>query len=310
MLVYILPKSAFPELHSDTIFGAMLYAMSQLGIDISTLLRQFEKSPPFLVSSAFPFTYSNGAKIRFFPKPIVEPSKAEFDAVKEFKKVKYIQEDIFKTWITGETNEGKMQEALENKKYTILAGEFLVEKDSKMDFKIKSIILPRNTINRVTQASENIFYTQLYNFEKAGLFFGIKFYDENYRSDVIATLRFLRDRGFGEDVSVGKGHFGFDDDDFKITDETIANNAGERFITLSRYIPGEELRAFNKEQMWYEIYSKRSRSSDGRLRKQVRFFVEGSTFPEIGKEYYGRIIHSADDAVEYGYAYKIRIKGS
>ncbi|GBE54418.1 hypothetical protein BMS3Bbin15_00571 [archaeon BMS3Bbin15] len=173
-------------------------------------------------------------------------------------------------------------------------------------FKVESINLPRNTINRVTQASENIFYTSLHNFsEDGGLFFAIRFLDTIYKNDVIAALKFLRDRGFGGDVSVGKGQF-----DFKIEDKDIQNQDGERFVILSRYIPGEELKLFNMEEMWYEIGSKRGRGSDGRVRRQVRFFIEGSTFPEIRREFYGRIIHSAGDAVEYGYSYKVGMKGN
>ncbi len=301
MLVYIKPKSAFPDLHSDTIFGALIYAMDQLDIDIITLLGQFKKSPPFLVSSAFPFAELDDIKVRFFPKPIMEPKKTDFDLAKKFKKVAYIEENIFKSWISGETDEKEIIEKIRHKEYDIIADKFLVSKDFDMDFKINSISLPRNTINRITQASENIFYTPLNNYDGAGLFFGIRFYDKNYKSDVEAAVKFLKDRGFGGDVSVGKGQF-----DFEIVDENISNNPGDLFVTLSRYIPtNEELTVFVKEQMWYEIDSKRGRSPGGKVRKQVRFFVEGSVFPDTGNEFYGRLVPSADDSVEYGYAYKI-----
>lgn len=304
MLVYVKPKSAFPELHSDTIFGALIYAMDQLSIDVIALLGQFKKSPPFLVSSAFPFADSNGTKIRFFPRPIMEPKRTDFDLTKEFKKVAYIEENIFKSWINGETDEKEIIEKIGRKEYNIIADNFLVSKNVDIDFKINSISLPRNTINRITQASENIFYTSLYNYEGAGLFFGIRFYDENYKNDVEAAVKLLRDRGFGGDVSVGKGHF-----DFETGDEEIPNNPGNQFVTLSRYIPtNEELTAFVKEQMWYEIGSKRGWSPGGKVRKQVRFFVEGSTFSDTENEFYGRLVPSADDSVEYGYAYKIGMK--
>jgi len=309
MLVYLSPKSPFPELHSDTIFGAILYAMDQLGTDVSELLNKFGESPPFLVSSAFPFARHDGTKTRFFPKPIVTPHRVDMDSAKRFKKVMYVEEDIFNCWANGETNEGKIIEGLEKGQYIIGAEKFLVRRDSEVNFKkfkVESINLPRNTINRVTQASENIFYTSLHNFsEDGGLFFAIRFLDTTYENDVKAALKFLRDRGFGGDVSVGKGQF-----DFKIEDKDIQNQDGGRFVILSRYIPGEELKLFNTEEMWYEIGSKRGRSSDGRVRRQVRFFIEGSTFPDIGREFYGRIVHSVDDAVEYGYSYKIGMKGN
>ena len=309
MLVYLFPKSPFPDLHSDTIFGAILYAMDQLGTDVSELLNKFGESPSFLVSSAFPFAIHDDTKTRFFPKPIVMPHRVDMDSTKRFKKVMYVEEGIFNRWVDGEINEGKIIEDLEKGQYIIGAEKFLVRRDSEVNFekfKVESINLPRNTINRVTQASENIFYTSLHNFsEDGGLFFAIRFLDTIYKNDVIAALKFLRDRGFGGDVSVGKGQF-----DFKIEDKDIQNQDGERFVILSRYIPGEELKLFNMEEMWYEIGSKRGRGSDGRVRRQVRFFIEGSTFPEIRREFYGRIIHSAGDAVEYGYSYKVGMKGN
>lgn len=304
MIIYLYPKSPFPGLHSDTIFGAIIYAMSQMGDDIQPVIDEFNESPPFLISSAFPFATNKKGKTKFFPKLITEPKKADMDKVKRFKKVMYVEDEIFDFWVSGKTDEMEIMEKLESE-YTLHAGKFLISnsKEDLTGFKVESTTLPRNRINRVTQASQDIFHTTLLNFVGGGLFFGVRLFDNSYRSDIIAALKFLRDRGFGEDVSVGMGQF-----DFEIDNGNIEDQEGDYFVTLSRYIPGKEIREFKPEDMWYEISSKRGRSSNGKIRKQVRFFVEGSTFPEIGRDFYGRAAPSAPDAVEYGYAYKVGLK--
>ena len=65
MLVYIKPLSTFPKLHSDTIFGAITYAISELYPDlVDGMINEFEsRKPPFLISSAFPVIFNDDEKI-------------------------------------------------------------------------------------------------------------------------------------------------------------------------------------------------------------------------------------------------------
>jgi CRISPR-associated protein Csm4 len=61
------------------------------------------------------------------------------------------------------------------------------------------------------------------------------------------------------------------------------------------------------EYSYYEIDSKRGRDKTGEIRKQVRFFKEGSTFPNYQMTY-GNVFKSGDinPSVEYGYAFPMR----
>ena len=70
MLVYIKPLSTFPKLHSDTLFGALTSAISELYPDlIEKMLKEFEEGrPPFLISSTFPVIFNDDEKIKFYPK--------------------------------------------------------------------------------------------------------------------------------------------------------------------------------------------------------------------------------------------------
>ena len=79
------------------------------------------------------------------------------------------------------------------------------------------------------------------------------------------------------------------------------------FVTLSRFIPtSEDLKRVN-DYSFYEIDSKRGRDKTGEIRKQIRFFKEGSIFPNYQKNY-GNIFKSGkvNPAIEYGYAFPIR----
>ena len=68
MLIYLKPLSIFPELHSDTLFGAITYAISQLYPEkVDEMVKFFEDEPPFIISSTFPFIFKedfeNGKKM-------------------------------------------------------------------------------------------------------------------------------------------------------------------------------------------------------------------------------------------------------
>ena len=66
MLVYIKPLSTFPKLHSDTLFGALTSAVSELYPDkVEDMLNEFKNNnPPFFISSTFPVIFRN-AVIRY-----------------------------------------------------------------------------------------------------------------------------------------------------------------------------------------------------------------------------------------------------
>ena len=114
MLVYIKPLSLFPKLHSDTLFGAILYSISELYPDkVDELLDSFRNGePPFVLTSTFPFIYSQDEKVRFYPKLILNNKKSNEiknrDVLKEFKKIEYFEEEIFFKLINAEISENPL----------------------------------------------------------------------------------------------------------------------------------------------------------------------------------------------------------
>ena len=317
MLIYLKPLSIFPNLHSDTLFGAITYAISELYPDeVDSMINEFENEPPFLLSSTFPFVFAgNNEAIRFFPKLILKSSDDDFEiSVKDFKKykkVEYLEEELFFKLINGEISE---KEIISNLDVYHKEKNLLMIKDRKLNAGFSENIIPNNKINRLTSETK-IFYTSGNEFENAGLFFLIKFYNKEYIPKVKAAMRFLRDRGFGKDISVGKGHFDYVViDNYSIDNFLKDSDSMEYFITLSRYIPDIDKGELDiiKEDSNYEIDSKRGKGYNGDIRKQIRFFKEGSIFK--GKnDFYGRLVPSStvdsSPSYEYGFAFPLKCYG-
>lgn len=306
MLIYIKPLSTFPELHSDTLFGAITSAISELyPYMVEDMINEFGNGrPPFILSSAFPYIYDDDYEVRFYPKIIqdYDLSKISRETIKRYKDIEYIDEEIFLKIINGQLTEFDILNNYENYHKS---NNLLMMKDYKFNARVGGNVIPNNCVNRLTNESEAIFYSQGETFKNMGLFFSIIFFDKAYSDIIENVFKFLKDRGFGRDLSTGKGQF-----DYEITNDSLKefnNTVGDNFVTLSRFIPtSKDLDKIN-EFSFYEIDSKRGRHSSGDLRKKVKFFKEGSTFSNYQLTY-GCIIKSgnAKPAVEYGYAFPIR----
>lgn len=311
LLVRIRPISEFPSLYSDKLFGAICFASKELYGEekLIDMINNFEDNPPFLISSAFPCINYNNDIIYFLPKPIeevkiLEDYKNYIDNYKELNKVRYISKDIFNDWINDRIDTTYLLRNLN--KYSIKNG-LLYPKDRTLKFTIKSYDIPRNQINRLNNISENVFYFEGNYYRNVSLFFIIRVYDHKYEEWLKSSLEFLRDyRGFGPDICVGKGKFEIDYfSENKLLD--IPKDQ-KRFITLSRYIPSiDEINMFKvRNNVFYSIVTKRGMVSVNKPKKQVHFFSEGSTFPNL-KNIYGRILQVHEKSVEYGFAFNVGI---
>ena len=307
MLVYIKPLSMFPKLHSDTLFGALTSAISELFPDkVEEMLSEFKNNnPQFLISSTFPFIYNSENKTRFYPKIILNTKSEkieDIDSLKEYKKVDYLEETIFFDILSHKLTEN---EIINNFKNYYKVGNLLMSHDYGIDVSFESNVLPNNSINRLTNETETIFYSEGVEYGNMGLFFLIDILNDEYEDIIKSALKFLKDRGLGRDISTGKGQFDFECDDTSIGD--LYENSGDRFITLSRFIPSKEDLGKIITDCNYELDSKRGRDKSGEIRKQIRFFKEGSTFIN-SNEIYGKLVEVGinSPAVEYGYAYPVK----
>ena len=317
-IVYLKPKSTFPFLSSDSIFGAIVYGFSELfPNDLDGFIEDFRNKDnlPFLISSAFPYCINESEYIRFYPKPFTRFQSDDIKLSKKFKKIKFLEENIFLDLISGNINNEDLFNNFKEGKFIIneFNESFLVNPDNQsMDGAFFSKeISPHNVIDRVNSNSINIFYSEDYRFKNnKGLFFLVEFKDSRYEDKFFAVLKYLRDRGFGKDISSGKGHFNFEIDDFTLLDSL---NQAQYFINLSRFIPnGNDIECIRKTEdeynILYEIGDKRSRDSFG-LRQKTRFFKEGSVFPNYPiKEnisFCGSLVDTSSRSIEYGYSFNV-----
>ncbi len=316
-IVYLKPKSTFPFLSSDSLFGAITYALSELYPDkLDDFLKRFEdkNNLPFLISSAFPFLKSGDEYYRFYPKPLSRFQSKDVICNKKFKKIKFLEESIFMDLVSGNMNNGELFDSFIKKELVISENNksFLFKKENNdllKDNFFSTEIAPHNVIDRINYNSMNIFYSSNYRFkDNKGLFFLVDFIDDSFEDVFLAALRYLRDRGFGKDISTGSGQFDFEIDDFEVFDELNSAEKGQYFVSLSRFIPDSEdinnIKKSSLSDVLYELGDKQSRDSLG-LRKKTRFFKEGSIFPFYSK-FCGSLVKTSDKSVEYGFSFNIR----
>ena len=154
--------------------------------------------------------------------------------------------------------------------------------------------------------------------ENSGLYF--LFNDlKGYFDKVYAIMKFLGDEGIGADRSQGKGAFSLSINETSFPSLSDAN----AFVTLSLYFPlkeeleeyfrGEKVLSYSLVERGGFVYSPFSKKA---VRKQPkRLFTEGSVFPLLGKEIYGKMVEvrKKDEAVPhdvflYGYAFPFKLK--
>lgn len=303
--VYIYPKSLFPaSLPSNTLFGALCSAFSELDFDVNELLEKYPDNPPFLISSGIPCEKkAGGSVVHYLPLPKIPNAKTSdennFDTLKKFKKVRFVHEDIFRKLSAGELKSTDIMNF--EKDYSIKASGILIPK--KSDFKWKQVPaeVPHNQINRLSSESEQFFYSEgCFYGENSGFctFFDIR--DESWREKINAAFAFLKDRGIGKKISSGGGEFDVDFGNFE-----LPKKEGNYLTTLSRFLPGD-IEKFN-EKIWYDLMPIRGRSMDGFMKKQVIMLKEGAVFKDTGEEFYGSVVKVRDNppVIEYGMAFTV-----
>ena len=314
-IVYIQPKSCFPlDLSSNKIFGAICVGIRAIygEEELNEMLSLFHGNDiPFIISSAFPFVDGpkDEEKHHFFPKPITEPDKTEdFGSAKKFKKVEYVDESIFNGWINGKISESAIIKVFDDRYKT--KDKLLFPKGAELKFKLAVGDVPHNQLNRLSFRSDNFYYSKGRYFDNAGLFFLIKFFDDKFKSKIKYALKFIEDRGFGGDISSGEGQFEIKSE-MKSTEMIDEPDEADTFTTLSLYSPTDEFNSFDKDRIWYELVKLRGRCGDGIMKKSLLMLKEGSTFPIIDREFYGRVREVRPDprrTVEYGIAFPIKVK--
>jgi CRISPR-associated protein Csm4 len=256
-------------IHSDTLFSAfcnsylLLYGEEKL----NKLLSKFiEGSPPFIISSAFPWWEDKF----YFPIPLNQIPKD-----KKLKKIKFIEKDAFEKLLNGEK--------LENlQSFKTIPDITTDDEDKKTPYKI--VTTPRVGLSRLNNhPGENFFhFSEVFYRENSGLFFLVDFKDESIRNEFEATLRLMGEEGIGGDRTVGKGIFEvIETNEIGFNINVSVTPSG--YITLSLYCPKEdELKDLDLNKSYYDIIERKgyifSPFCKSYRKKSIRMFVEGSIF--------------------------------
>ena len=294
--VYFTPYGSLhaEELGSDTIFGAVCWAMEILKLcDVGRILQDFEKRPLFALSSAFPFLKSNGKLLRFYPRPLIpglspgqrerlssqiakdKPRLSKKQALREvIEKEKAIEESLwvseglFREIVEGEnmeglcrrlTSRGAKPEDLEK------WGSFLLTFQERENID-ESLLPPCCSKDVVRNQIERLMGTPVegFLFAEAELFFAkgaglwcLMLAKEEVQRFLLPSFRYLEDTGLGGERSVGKGHF-----KIEVKEVPFLPTAGERanvFLTLSYYLPSPDEIELHSRLLSYRLVNRRAK---------------------------------------------------
>ncbi len=259
-------EEAGVSIASDTLFAALVDALHRAGEDVDAFAKAYQASPPFVLSSAFPFV----GGVRFYPMPadlarLFGPAKmAEYG--KKLGKIRYFSEGLLAHAMRG----GKLDEWLfplneteTPQKGVTLQGNALwlkvdeietlpkaFQRDEKRRHALPRLEawtvsrVPRVTIDRVNSAS-NIFHAGKVEFaQECGLWFGIqwrspeaRFGSRRFQDAFNLALNMLSDDGLGGERTTGYGMFTFSQGDvIRLADP----QQGGLMYLVSRYHPREE----------------------------------------------------------------------
>ena len=352
MVIQLRPRSAFllgrrgvgqeatgNHLPADTLFAALMAAWAEWGGRPEEWLAGFptsggpggeilrsaqNDSPPFLLTSAFPFA----GGVRFYPKPMLAFDVGEQS--KALKKAHFVSEQIFRWMLAGEPpatwlppqngNTAHPTVTLQHGALWLTQDEYAHLPDglrfvdgnrrkerSRRALNEMSVYMvdkvPRVTVDRLRHASE-IYHTGRLSFApECGLWLGVQWVrpdapfpgaDRPYRQVFLDMLTALGDQGLGGERSAGYGAFEVEPQAAPLRFGDPA--AGGLFVTLSRYHPRpDELPAtLSSEGAAYQLEAVggwlKSLGVVTQRRRRVWMCAEGSVCRAVGDGPWGDVV--------------------
>lgn len=322
-IVYLKPRSSYrPAMHSDTLWGALCWAMRMLYgeqrledfINSYGSGEQVGAASPIYISSAFPYWQkADGEKVHYFPRPLreAEPEDGDYDTLNEAidafrkrKRDKPLPLMPLKDFEDGEWAKGKVVP------------------------KQKTSPMAHNTINRLTGSTLTANgQGQLFHTAERHLYLpsghakeestGLYFLADGDTETLQALLRMLEHFGIGGDRSSGKGRFDIEmpAEDFHIEEPATANAR----MALSLYHPTKiELDQYDASPadspLQYRTVVRQGWKAS-RQKKPTLYFSEGSVFPFLPENSGPRLGQNADGGTheeghpitQYGFGFMINL---
>ena len=322
-----------------TIFGSLCWAykLAYGGEKLTRFLEEFRKNPKFLISSPFPVVkycedYNEKENINdiketfLFPKPILPLKiKCEIPDIpkdrekyleyickkrerKNYKKARFITEDVLKDFIDGGINEEA--KFIEEEKYKVFGKKIIYKSSKELKFlsDIKLTLLTKNVINRITSTSENL-YTEEGTFYDPQ-FFLVKFYDNVFIKTFETLLKIIENLGIGKNKNIGWGKIEIKKINALDWLYRYIDNSGY-FMTLSSIIPSKE-KNIDIPRSFYEFETYKSPTENTfnpfLLKQKVIYLKEGSIIKSVNNNYKGQLKQVAKNPTIYQYGLEFPIK--
>ena len=277
-------------IRSDTLSAAILSAWKLLEPNIS---ESYFESPPFKVSSTFPFFEFNHKPYYFLPRPMCSRAtrlKVEnLHFSKKIKKIEWLEKSIWEE-IVNSNNGWEWDEKYCSKKSAYMTLSYSLD-----DVPVYALLLQEieglasfvlwhrekniriNTDRLTNQVTDGALFdfARIHYDENAGLYFFVELND-GYQDKFEAALRLLGDTGIGADRSSGHGFFEV------TTDENITvPKSKNKAIALSLVSPNpdRDMKGDWLEGSAYDLVKRGGWVAGTSYRKNaVRMFAEGSSF--------------------------------
>jgi len=290
-------------IHSDTLFSAICYAYRTLygRSELEALLEEFKKTPPFLLSSAFPFFKEH----LLFTIPL--NFKPPDEDLKSYKKLQLVPRTLWEDICSGSPIKRDGHEFVQDKKVMLPKGEVEGLKEYPI-FKEEEI--QRVSLDSITSSS-NIFNFREVAFKKGcGLFFLIDWKDTSIFGRIRASIILLGDEGIGGDRGSGKGVFTPEFNGLEIRD-----TKGDDYLLLSLFYPSQDEMGDFDGIYNFKLRGGFAYSFDNTTRRKryIRMLTEGSVIK--GRKPLGAFVDITPDGFtehkvyRYGYAFSIPIGG-
>jgi CRISPR-associated protein Csm4 len=281
--------------HSDTLFAALIsvWRLMYRHDEFDSLVKNcthFEESPPFRISSAFPYI---GA-VRFLPRPAIPLVGAGGDR-KQGKKVSFLSwrraEDLVNSDVPQNVQpedtlmNGRLWAHPQEKASIRKALELPAQADLSQAqpwFSADTEAMARVTVDRVTEAS-SLYYQGMVHFaDRCGFYVLAEVLDERYREPMEDGLHMLGEQGLGGRRSVGLGQFTLEVDNVSLPGAPEVERNYHWLLSL--YHPTcQEVQQGVLDGARYNLITRRgwifSPDGTGQRRRAIRMLNEGSLLP-------------------------------
>lgn len=210
--------------HSDTLSSAIIYWwLRQYGT-----IAGFPESLPYHHSSLFPAVKANGGITRLFPKPAGIDIAPESQSHKVFKKIKWVDQELFQMWRDGRAITGLIPENSESP-YLRRNGEVWVsntEQDIGTGPLTGTDVRTRAIVDRDSHATTPFHFVSAVYARDLLFWLYLSIHSED-EPRFMAVLRLLGDEGLGADRTIGMGRFSIVD--IEPSDEVNGKDSGKWF---------------------------------------------------------------------------------